>query len=294
MAVDRDGIRTVRCIDCGESSRSFSPFGESYFRLRHAGHRLSLDARSEPDGRPPEGGPSSSDAEVKGAGSTPARGRTTADSPSPREGAGADAAGTDASTQTHRAGKGTKAEGRGTGARVKAKDPPEAGGSAGLEAEADGVTPLLTSEGDLLLANPYYVEGTHAAEFEARRVSKVLAEFRWNITPPYTIAMLFSDILCLTSDAGSIRRDLVERIEKEGYAFSGFEANNSRPLAWFKRRSEEEPEPHTRLDPAKLQELSKAVRDQSVEIESEMAKIEREREQVAEALKLLGSHQSSR
>lgn len=161
------------------------------------------------------------------------------------------------------------------------------GGARGGE-KKEGGAPHVISGDEILLARTSYIEDRAEAEQEARRVSKALKQLRWNITPPYTISMLFSDILCITSESETIERGLIEKIEGLGYSFSGFEANNSRPLAWFKRKEREEPpESQAPEDAAKLEELARTVHDQGAEIEKEMARINEERRKIAEDLKTL-------
>ena len=142
---------------------------------------------------------------------------------------------------------------------------------------------------EVFLAGTSYIEDTVEAALEAIRVAKALKQFRWNVTPPYAISTIFSDILCITSESGSISKELIEKIEGLGYSFSGFEANNSRPLAWFKRK--EEPElpsgPETPADATKLEELARAIRSQGTEIEKEMARLDEERRRIAQDFKTL-------
>ena len=155
--------------------------------------------------------------------------------------------------------------------------------------EAREGSPQSFGGSEVFLASTSYIEDTSEAQLEARRVSKALKQIRWNVTPPYAISTIFSDILCITSESGSIPKALIDKIEGLGYSFSGFEANNSRPLAWIKRKEEPEPpaQPRARADAAELDELARTIQDQGTEIEKEMTRLEEERRKIAEDLKTL-------
>lgn len=289
----KDGdLRTLTCLDCNATAKFISADGAAYFKLMHAGHRVV-------EGGAAGSGPLS-EAKGESKGGTPPSAR--------RKGAFESMVGQDEAAGRHAAGheephpEGREPKGQEEPPRKEEKDeaqsagpppPPEPSSQPAGERSTDQTSPAgppgVAGQGGLLLSGTSFIESTPAAEADARRVSKALAKLRWNVTPPYTVSMVFSDILCITSESASIGQDLVELVEALGYSFSGFEANNSRPLAWFKKKEEQPPEPAPppRPDAARLDELAKAIRDQATQIEREMAKIDEERKTVAEKLKVL-------
>ena len=186
---------------------------------------------------------------------------------------------------------------RGEASKVRPEPPKEAkkGGSPAnprrneVSEKTVETLPRAVGGSEVFLASTSYIDDTAEAALEARRVSKALKQFRWNVTPPYAISTIFSDLLCITSESGSISKALIEKIEGLGYTFSGFEASNSRPLAWFKRR--EEPghpaQAQAPADTAQLDDLARTIQDQGAEIEKEMARLDKERREIAENLKTL-------
>jgi hypothetical protein len=241
-------LRRIACLDCGKVANVLSEAGETYFRLEHKGHTVTVEEVGQPAGgnlSPP--------------------------------------------TAAKQAAK------RGSDAPDEAAERRERKASPAQQKEAAGqpAKPAAASvfrSGELMLARSSYIEDSDEAAAEARRVSKVLAEFRWNVTPPYAISMIFADSLCITSDVGPLARELVDRIELLGYSFVAFEASNSRPMAWFKRkRAPPQPEPKVgeHAETTELEGLMSAIRSQSAEIETQREKLEAERRELEERLRLL-------
>lgn len=303
MAFEDGGVRSLTCLDCNTSAKFISPDGEAYFKLTHAGHRVveggKTGAFSAPEGG--AGGPDAARSATRRNGSFESMfgeaAEAPAEEPSTPETDEAAPGESDAEPQEERPRKGKRAKRKAETSR------PPAG-----PVRQPARTPQMLGHGDLLLARTSFIESTEGAEVEVQRVSKALAKLRWNITPPYTVSMMFSDILCITSDSPSIGKEVVDLVEALGYTFSGFEANNSRPLAWFKKKEEEEkkeegdikkeagspteeappvPEAPVQPDATELDELAQTIRDQGAQIEKEMAQIDEERRMVAERLKAL-------
>lgn len=313
MAIDFGGVRGLYCLDCDESTRYISSDGDAYFRLTHAGHRV---VQRDPAGEEgPSPGVEAGAVVVPQAGNAPGshapRGPTKSPGsfesmfsrvqpviepehhealPEPPE---------EGARRRRKAEGEEPRQGKEKPARPEAPSRARQGTSPppprreGPGEKREETTPQAVSGGELLMARTTYIEDTAEAQMEVRRVSKALKEFRWNVTPPYTISMLFSDILCITSESASIAKELIDKIEELGYSFSGFEANNSRPLAWFKRKEEQEPpaappqEPQPPAEDPKLQELVRTIQDQGAMLEKEMARLEEERKKIADELKTL-------
>jgi len=92
--------------------------------------------------------------------------------------------------------------------------------------------------GPLLLGKFSQIEEGEEYSQEALRISKALGQFRWNIEPPYVIGALFDDIVSIQAQAGSITKDVLEKVEELGYRFIAVDAPNGCVTAWFKKMRE--------------------------------------------------------
>ena len=89
--------------------------------------------------------------------------------------------------------------------------------------------------GPLLLGKSSHIQEGETYSQEALRVSKALGQFRWNIEPPYVIGALFDDIVSIQALAGSITKDVLEKVEELGYRFIAIDSPNGCVTAWFKK-----------------------------------------------------------
>ena len=89
--------------------------------------------------------------------------------------------------------------------------------------------------GPLLLGKSSQIQEGEEYSQEALKISKALGQFRWNIEPPYVIGALFDDIVSIQAQAGSITKDVLEKVEELGYRFIAVDAPNGCVTAWFKK-----------------------------------------------------------
>jgi len=73
-------------------------------------------------------------------------------------------------------------------------------------------------------------------ENDGLRLSHVLKEFQWNMTPPYTMGDIFDDIVSIRSQNGAMSGELIQRIGLVGFDFIAIDESGGCLTAWFKKR----------------------------------------------------------
>jgi hypothetical protein len=101
------------------------------------------------------------------------------------------------------------------------------------------VAPKKPTEALLMARFGYLEEGDEHFE-EAKRVSKALKEFRWNVEPPYMISAIFDNVLSIQSRTGTMSASVIQKIESIGYKFVAVEAPKGKLTVYFKRAPAEE------------------------------------------------------
>jgi len=138
-------------------------------------------------------------------------------------------------------------------------------------------------EEHLFLAKFSYIQEGGEFREEARRVSSVLREFRWNVKPPYVISVITDDILAIKSQTGVISSRLVQRMESLGYNFVALEAPDGTPTVWFKRGSTGTGQKASQLEDL-VAELKNTLSEQKRMIEKAKKSMELTREEEKESI----------
>jgi hypothetical protein len=107
------------------------------------------------------------------------------------------------------------------------------------------------TEESLLVSKSFYVQSGDKNKKEAIRISKVLKEFRWKVEPVYTIGVIVDDIISIETSKSEITRDLIARVEAAGFVLTAVVVDQGKPVAWFKRASEEHHHPEPKAAPVK-------------------------------------------